>query len=59
MADLCETCMYYEYDEEYDCWECGAGLDEDDMYRFLTGHAGECVYYRGGDEYQIVKHQGT
>jgi hypothetical protein len=49
--------MYYEYDEEYDCYVCGAGLDEDDMYRFLAGRAAECTFYRAGDEYQIVKHQ--
>ncbi len=57
MADQCENCMYYEYDEEFDEYGCGAGLDEDDMYRFLTGNTKECVYFRPGDEYQIVKHQ--
>ncbi|MCR5118775.1 MAG: DUF6472 family protein [Lachnospiraceae bacterium] len=57
MADQCENCMYYEYDEEFDEYGCGAGLDEDDMYRFLTGNTEECVYFRPGDEYQIVKHQ--
>ncbi len=57
MNDPCDSCMYYEYDEEYDCYVCGAGLDEDDMYRFLAGRAAECTFYRAGDEYQIVKHQ--
>ena len=57
MTDPCELCMHYEYDEEYDNYECDAGLDEDDMYRFLTGNAKGCPFFQQGDEYQIVKHQ--
>ena len=49
--------MHYEYDEEYDNYECDAGLDEDDMYRFLTGKTSGCPFFQQGDEYQIVKHQ--
>ena len=33
----CETCVYYEYDEEYDCYTCMMNLDEDEMYRYKKG----------------------
>ena len=33
----CETCVNYVYDEDYECYCCDVNLDEDDMYRFLTG----------------------
>jgi len=57
MADLCETCMNYEYDEEYDSYSCTMELDEDEMYDFLTGERKQCPFYQAGNEYQIVKHQ--
>ena len=53
----CESCINYEYDEEYDCYVCGMNLDEDEMYRFLKGEFRDCPYYRFGDEYQIVRKQ--
>ena len=57
MADLCDSCMNYEYDEEYECYTCLVELDEDEMSHFLSGNYRECPYYQQGDEYQIVKHQ--
>ncbi len=57
MADLCDSCMNYEYDEEYECYTCIMELDEDEMGRFLSGTYRECPYYRNGDEYTIVRHQ--
>ena len=27
----CDTCWYYDYDEEYDCWFCMMDLDEDEV----------------------------
>ncbi len=32
-------------------------LDQDEMYRFITGQFRECPYYRAGDEYSIVRKQ--
>ena len=23
----CDSCMYYEYDEDYECYVCGVNLD--------------------------------
>ena len=51
----CESCMNYEYDEEYDYYVCMKNLDE--MYRFVRGEFRDCPYYQFGDEYQIVRKQ--
>ena len=32
----CETCWYYDYDEEYDEYYCMMDLDEDEVYRRAT-----------------------
>lgn len=53
----CEECMYYYYDEDYDCNSCLMNLDEDEMFMFLQGSFDKCPYYRGGDEYTIVRKQ--
>ncbi len=49
--------MYYYYDEDYDCNSCLMNLDEDEMFMFLQGSFDKCPYYRGGDEYTIVRKQ--
>ena len=53
----CEYCMNYEYDEDYEYYVCTQDLDQDEMYRFITGQFRECPYYRAGDEYSIVRKQ--
>lgn len=57
MKNICDSCMYYEYDEDYECYVCQMDLDEDEMYRFLTNTNENCPYYRYGDEYSVVRHQ--
>ena len=53
----CESCMNYEYDEEYEYYVCAQNLDEDEMYRFVQGSFHDCPYYQFGDEYRIVRKQ--
>lgn len=53
----CESCMNYEYDEEYGYYVCSQNLDQDEMYRFIKGDFDHCPYYRYGDEYVIVRKQ--
>ena len=53
----CEFCANYVYDEEEDYYFCDVDLDEDEMYRFLTGTFKSCPYYQSDDEYKIVRHQ--
>lgn len=57
MADRCDSCMNFEYDDEYECYTCIMELDEDEMSRFLSGNYKECPYYQLCDEYRIVRHQ--
>ena len=57
MSDRCDMCVYYVYDEEYDCYSCEINLDEDEMAHFLTGSLDNCSYFRLDDEYAVVKKQ--
>lgn len=47
-AANCESCMNYEYDDDYECYVCTQDLDEDEMVRFVQGDFRECPYYQGG-----------
>ena len=47
-ATNCESCMNYEYDEEYEYYVCSKNLDEDEMYRFVRGEFRDCPYYQFG-----------
>lgn len=53
----CEDCWNYDYDEESGCYICLVNLDEDEMYRFITGTNRDCPYYSGGDEYSLARKQ--
>ncbi len=53
----CETCTNYVYDEEQDYYVCLVNLDEDEMYRFVSGTNFSCPYYSIDDEYAIVRKQ--
>ncbi|MBQ7990236.1 MAG: hypothetical protein IJ251_04195 [Oscillospiraceae bacterium] len=53
----CDNCVNYVYDEDEDFYVCMAKLDEDEMYRFVTGSYRECPYYSPDDEYAVVRHQ--
>ena len=56
-ATQCDTCWWYDYDEEFDCWFCMMELDEDDVYRIQTSRSGLCPYYRQGDDYTLARRQ--
>lgn len=53
----CDTCVYYEYDEEYEGYVCTMDLDEDEMAHFMMDSHYSCPYYKFGDEYVIVRKQ--
>ena len=57
MTSQCDLCAYYWIDEEDGTGECQVNLDEDEMYRFLSGSQQECPYFRLDDEYAVVRHQ--
>ena len=53
----CEACCFYNYDEEYDEYICDVDLDEDEMERLRYSGKNFCPYFRGGDDYTIVRRQ--
>lgn len=55
MKSRCESCLYYEYDEDYEQYLCTVSLDEDEMMRFLSRNNADCPYYHDGDEYKTVR----
>ena len=58
MANICEDCVHFDYDEEMDMNFCSMDLDEDEMEKFLTdSFNGGCPYYRLEDEYKTVRKQ--
>jgi len=54
---LCDTCWYYDYDEEYDEYYCMMDLDEDEVYRYLVSCQSRCPFYRQGDDYSLARRQ--
>ena len=57
MGCECDTCWYFDYDEEFDEYACMMDLDEDEMYRFLSSGKSHCPYYRQGDDYTLARKQ--
>lgn len=53
----CDTCWYWDYDEEYDEYYCMKDLDEDEYYHFLVDSRNRCPYYRQGDDYTLARRQ--
>lgn len=53
----CESCEYYDLDEDWGEYVCTMDLDEDEMVRFLTGQNKGCPYYKYYDEYKLVQKQ--
>ena len=56
-ATNCESCEFYDYDEEYEEYVCTVKLDQDEMMNFLSGRTKGCPYYRFYDEYKSVHKQ--
>ena len=55
LTNECDTCWYYDYDEEYDEYSCMMELDE--AYRVLSSRSCHCPYYRQGDDYTLARRQ--
>ncbi|MBR3894994.1 MAG: hypothetical protein IKJ35_07600 [Clostridia bacterium] len=56
-AVSCESCVFYDYDEDWDAYVCCMNLDQDEMGAFLSGQTRACPYYRYYDEYKSVQKQ--
>ncbi len=53
----CETCEYYDWDDEMQDYICTIDMDEDDAYRFRAHQDVVCTYYKFYDEYKSVQKQ--
>lgn len=53
----CESCMYYSFYADTGDAYCTAAFDEDDIAVLLYRKKSVCPFYRGGNEYDIVKKQ--
>ncbi len=56
-SSICETCWYYDYDEEYEEYACMMDLDEDEVYHIFYAGQARCPYYRQGDDYTLARRQ--
>lgn len=54
---ICDDCVNYVYDEEYECYTCLVNLDEDELYRFLNGTNENCSFYEREDDYFLAGKQ--
>lgn len=57
MSNICEDCVCYDYDEEWEAFTCTMDLDEDEMERFLKGMNTSCPFYRPGGDYKTASRQ--
>ena len=57
MERECDTCWYYDYDEEIDEYYCMMDLDEDEVYSFFSKDKNRCTNYRQGDDYTLARRQ--
>lgn len=53
----CESCVWYDYNDIDDVYECMVDLDEDEMLAFMTRRTNGCPYYKFYDEYKSVQRQ--
>jgi hypothetical protein len=53
----CESCVFYDYDEDLEAYVCTVNLDQDEMGQFVSGYTKACPYYRFYDEYKSVHKQ--
>lgn len=55
---VCEDCVYYAYDEEYDDYVCEQDLDEDEYVALMERRSKSCPFYRpGNSDYYLAGKQ--
>jgi len=54
-ANNCDTCEFYNYDENLGENVCTVNLDEDEYYRMMT--SAKCPFYKYYNEYKSVQKQ--
>ena len=54
---ICETCVYYDCEDESGEYFCQLSMGEDEVYRLRLENYRACPYYRYYDEYSTVRKQ--
>ena len=55
---ICEDCIHYAYDEEYDDYVCEQDLDEDEYAALMEKRRTSCPFYRpGNSDYYLAGKQ--
>ena len=55
---MCEDCVHYDYDEEYDAYLCEQDLDEDEYAALMEKRRSSCPFYRpGNSDYYLAGKQ--
>lgn len=55
---VCEDCIHYAYDEEYDDYVCEQDLDEDEYAALMEKRRTSCPFYRpGNSDYYLAGKQ--
>ena len=57
MAVSCDTCEYFDFDEDIGENVCTLDLDEDEYRNYLLRDTKGCPYYKYYDEYKSVQKQ--
>lgn len=57
MKASCDTCEYFDFDEELQEDACTVDIDQDDMFRLSENQFAACPYYKYYNEYKSVQKQ--
>jgi len=53
----CDTCEFFQWDEEMQEYVCEVDMDEDELYRMDAHRDDVCTFYKFYDEYKSVQKQ--
>ena len=53
----CETCEYFDWDDDVQDNVCKMDMDEDELWRLRAAPQFSCPYYKFYDEYKSVQKQ--
>ena len=55
----CETCEFYDWDEDYEEYVCRQHMDQDEAYAYHSMRSSQrgCPFYRYHNEYKTVQKQ--
>lgn len=58
-TNQCDYCMNLDQDQETGEYYCIINMDQDEVAKLRFDSSRGCPYFKMGDDYSIVKKQGT